>query len=192
MYTEDRKLLGLLDRAIITTLLVLGVLLVGDRIARSAEIVPAVGLTKSVDGDEAKSFGSLALRGALLPILKSEIGVAYRSESRFDDKLKIRTWPVTASLWVTPLPSLYAGAGVGWYHVTYDYAQDRIPVPVEDETKQEFGVHLGGGLIAPLGPSVGLDLHGRYVMMRDQQSRLVPETFDPDFWTTSLGLAIRF
>jgi opacity protein-like surface antigen len=184
--------MGLLDRAIITTLLVLAALLVGDRIARSAEIVPAVGVTKAVEGDEVKSFASLALRGAMLPMLKSEIAVAYRSESRFDDKLNVRTWPVTASLWVTPMPSFYAGAGVGWYHVTYDYAQDQIPVPVEDETKQEFGVHVGGGLVAPLGPSVGLDLQGRYVMMRDQQSRLVPETFDPDFWTTSLGLAIRF
>jgi hypothetical protein len=29
-------------------------------------------------------------------------------------------------------------------------------------------------------------------MMREQDSRLVPERFDPDFWSTSLGLAISF
>jgi hypothetical protein len=29
-------------------------------------------------------------------------------------------------------------------------------------------------------------------MMRDQESQLIPETFDPDFWQTTLGLAIRF
>jgi hypothetical protein len=48
---------------------------------------------------------------------------------------------------------------------------------------------LGGGFQVPLAPTVALDLGGRYVMLRDQQSHLVPETFDPDFWMLSLGLA---
>ena len=43
-----------------------------------------------------------------------------------------------------------------------------------------------------MAPGASLDLGGRYVMMRNQQDRLVPQTFDPDFWTTSLGLAIHF
>ena len=29
-------------------------------------------------------------------------------------------------------------------------------------------------------------------MMRDQQSHLIPEKFNPDFWTTALGLALKF
>ena len=118
--------------------------------------------------------------------------MAYRSESRFDERLHVRMWPVTASLYLAPLPMLYAGAGVGWYQVTYDYDQSKIPFAVSDETKQEFGVHLGGGMTLPVTPSVGIDLNGRYVMMRDQRSRLVPEKFSPDFWTSSLGLALKF
>jgi opacity protein-like surface antigen len=99
-------------------------------------------------------------------------------------------WPVTASLWVTPVPALYAGAGVGWYHTTLDY---QGALPLDDETSQDFGVHLGGGMKVPMGSAVALDLGGRYVMMQDQEeSQLVPDTFDPDFWTLAAGLAFRF
>lgn len=193
MDTRPQRIFNLLDRAVVGALLFLVILLVGVQLANAGEIIPGIGLTKSVDGSEdPKVFGSLGFRTGLLPFLKSEVGIAYRSESRFDEALKLRMWPVTASLWVTPLPAIYAGAGVGWYNITYDYDQDRIPFPVSDETKQEFGVHVGGGLMVPIGPSAGLDLNGRYVMLRDQESHLVPEKFNPDFWTSTLGLAIRF
>jgi opacity protein-like surface antigen len=157
----------------------------------SGEIVPSLGITKSTDGNaDAKMSGNLALRGHPLPILMDEIGVGYRSESRSNDQLHIRQWPVTASLYLSPPNSIvYAGAGVGWYHSTYDYAEN---TGIPDETKQQFGVHLGGGFQIPVGPTVGLDLNGRYVMFQDQQSHLIPETFSPNFWTTSLGLAFKF
>jgi opacity protein-like surface antigen len=184
--------MAVLDRGIIGALLFFVLLLIGVQIARAAEIVPAIGLSKPVDGDQdAKTFGSLAIRGDLLGPVKAEIGASYRSETQSDGLLKRRIWPITASLWLSPVPMLYAGGGVGWYYTTFDYDQDRIPIPIDDETKQEFGVHLGGGLKIPLAPSVGIDLHGRYVMMREQTSRLVPEKFDPDFWSTSVGLAIK-
>jgi len=157
----------------------------------AGEIVPSLGVTKPVDGDgNAKMSGNLALRGHLLPILMTEVGVGYRSEERFDDQLKIRQWPVTASVYLAPPSSiLYAGAGAGWYHTSYDYKDNTL---FQDETRQQFGVHLGGGLQVPLGSHAGVDLNGRYVMMRDQKAKLIPEKFDPDFWTTSLGLAIKF
>lgn len=164
-------------------------LLVGIQIAHSAEIVPAVGLTRSKDGDETKAFGSLAFRGNLLPIIQTEIGVAYRSESRFDDYVDVKMWPVTASLWLNPVPAIYAGGGVGWYHTTFDYRDD---TGIATETSEEFGVHLGGGVKVPIAPMAAIDLHGRYVMMRDQEARLIPERFDPDFWETRLGLAFHF
>jgi opacity protein-like surface antigen len=160
------------------------------RVAAAGEIIPSVGWTRAVDGNgDAKSSLGLALRGNILPALKAEVGVGYRSESRYNDQLDIRTWPVTASLYVAPVPVLYGGAGVGWYHTTLDYANN-TPL-LEDETRQDFGVHVGGGMQVPLGPAA-LDLNGRYVMLQDQQSRLVPEKFDPDFWMMSLGLAIPF
>ena len=53
-------------------------------------------------------------------------------------------------------------------------------------------MHLGGGLQVPLGPSVGVDLSGRYVFLDDVSQKLSTENFDPDFWSTSLGLAFKF
>jgi len=164
------------------------VLLAGASAA--AEFVPSIGITKPVDGGtDAKLLTGLALRDNLAPILKGELAVAYRSESRFDDQLKVRSWPVTASLYLTPVPALYGGAGVGWYQTTFDY-ENNTPL-LQDETKQLFGVHVGGGMQVPLA-AAALDLNGRYVMLRDQESRLVPEEFNPDFWTLALGLAFKF
>ena len=188
--SSNRKGTRLSRRFMIGSLTLLALLLAGIGVSRAGEIVPSIGLSKAVDGNtDAKTYGGLAVRGSLSPMIQTEVGVAYRSESRFDDQLRVRMWPVTASLYVTPVPTLYAGAGVGWYQTTFDYAST---VPIADETKQEFGVHLGGGVKVPIGPAAALDLNGRYVMMRDQQSRLVPEKFSPDFWTTSLGLAFHF
>lgn len=163
----------------------------GAELARAAELVPAVGWTRTVDGDQpTHAFGSLALRGNMLPFLQTEVGVAYRSEQVIADQLNVRMWPVTASLWVTPVPALYAGGGVGWYHTTLDYASN---LPFNDQTRENFGVHLGGGVKVPLGsPAVAVDLGGRYVMLRPQESQLIPQHFDPDFWNTTLGLAIHF
>lgn len=165
-------------------------MLAGAGAAAAGEIVPSLGLSKPVEGGgDSKLYMGLALRESIAQILKGELGVAYRGESRFDDQLRVRSWPVTASLYLTPVPTLYGGAGVGWYHTTFDY---RTETPLlQDETKQLFGVHVGGGMQVPLA-AAALDLNGRYVMLRDQESRLVPEDFDPDFWTLSLGLAIKF
>jgi hypothetical protein len=181
----ERTALGIFAFAIL--------LIAGVQIANAGEVIPSIGMTRAIDSsdDEARVFGGLAFRGRILPILKSEIGVSYRTEE-VDPSLTMRMWPVTASLWLTPIPALYAGAGVGWYHTTLDYDQDEIAFPIDDETRQEFGIHIGGGVNVPLGTQAGLDLQGRYVMMRDQESRLIPEKFDADFWQSSLGLAIHF
>lgn len=189
-YQDALRLSGL---ALLVSSFALAISMTGVRPAHAgAEIVPAIGITKAVDGDgDAKVYGSLALRGELHPMLEAEVQAAYRTENLYADQLKLRMWPITASLYLKPVPAIYVGAGVGWYQITYDYNSDLEPV-VQDRTKQEFGVHVGGGLRVPLAPSAALDIGGRYVMMRDQESHLVPEKFNPDFWTTSVGLAFRF
>jgi hypothetical protein len=170
------------------SLLLGAALCVGAAPASAVEVIPSVGLTRSVDSDDTESLLGLALRGSLIPgVVKTEIGAQYRSESLYGGDLKLRQWPITASLWLSPIPSLYAGAGVGWYHTTYEYDD---ALDLDDNTEQDFGVHVGGGLRVPLIPQAALDLQGRYVFLQDQESQLVPESFDPDFWSLSLGLAI--
>lgn len=161
-------------------------------IARAVEIIPSLGVTKSTDTNagDAKAFGGLAIRAPLFPFLEAEGGIGYRQDSFANDDVKVRQWPVTASLWLSPLPMVYAGGGFGWYRTSLDY---RDSLPFEDSTSLKTGVHLGGGLDVPIAPRLGLDLNGRYIFMQkgDDNAQL-PTTFDPDFWTTSLGLAIRF
>lgn len=164
--------------------------LLSGPVSRAGEIVPSIGLTRAVDSDATKSNLGLALRGNLAgPMVQAELGVSYRREEYFDGGLSVRMIPVTASLLVRPVPTLHAGVGAGWYHAKYDYADALL---LADETKQQFGVHLGGGLQVPVAPRAALDLTGRYVFMKDQESKLVPQKFNPDFWTMSLGLAFKF
>jgi Outer membrane protein beta-barrel domain len=160
--------------------------------ASAAEIIPSVGLTRSVDSDNVKSSVGLGLRGSLIPgvgFLKGEIGAQYAQQELYNGDLKLKQWPITASVWFAPVPSLYAGVGAGWYHTTFDYAAS---TGLDNRTEQDFGVHVGGGLRVPVVPHAALDLQGRYVFLEDQESKLVPEKFNPDFWTLSLGLAIGF
>jgi opacity protein-like surface antigen len=179
-----RKLAGVLALALLATTCA--------GVAQAVELIPSLGITKSTDTNagDAKGFGGLALRTSLLSFLKLEGGVGYRQDSFAGGDIKVRQWPATASLWVSPFPILYGGAGVGWYRTTTDY---RASLQIKDTTTKKMGVHLGGGMNVPIAPHLGLDLSGRYIFMKkDKASPLVPTTFNPDFWTTSLGLAIKF
>lgn len=181
---------GTAGRALLVSVLLAGLFAALPSVSGAAEIVPSYGLTRTIDGgDEVKGMYGLALRGSLIPnFLQTEVGAAYRTDEVADGALDIRQWPITASVYFTPANLVYAGAGVGWYHTTYDYEDETLG----DETTQDFGVHLGGGVKVPVAPRVALDVGGRYVMLQDQESRLVPEEFDPSFWTLSLGLALKF
>lgn len=185
---------GLQKKVLGISLFALSLVAIAPRFVAATEVIPSVGLTRSVDGnDEVKPFGSLALRHPVFTkYVDAEVGIAYRQESRFNDQLTVRQWPVTASLWVNPISALYAGGGVGWYHMTFDYDDELTTVGVSDDTKQEFGVHVGGGLKVPVSNRAAIDLNGRYVMLRDQENKLIPGDFDPDFWNTTLGVAFRF
>ena len=191
MDRANRNGLRLMDRILFGAFLFLALLLIGIGAARAAEIVPSVGMARATSGDGSiKIFTGVALRGSILPMVKSEIGIAYRNEPYFGGALNVRMWPVTASVWLTPLPTLYVGGGAGWYHTTYDY---KAGTGIQDQTSQEFGTHVGGGFAIPLVPMIAsLDLNGRYVKMRDKDSPIAPGGIKQSFWVTSLGVAIRF
>ena len=191
---ETNRRSGVLGRGVraatAALLLYIGSAATGASPAGAVEIVPSYGLTRASDGDQTRSNLGLALRSGLAgPMLQSEIGVSYRSEQYYDGDLDVKKIPVTASLLVRPVPMLHADAGIGLYITKYDYTTAALQG--SDETKEQFGVHLGGGIQMPLAPMMALDLTGRYVFMQSQESELVPTTFDPDFWSLSLGLALK-
>src|SRR6185369_621374 len=95
-----RAVYRLLDRTLIGVLFLLALILIGVTAARAGEIIPMVGMTRPVDGDDQSQIsGGLALRGNLLPIIKTEIAASYRSDKFFNGDLEVRQWPVTASLY---------------------------------------------------------------------------------------------
>ncbi len=191
MDRANKKTMRLLDRVVIGLLVLLAMLLAGLQAARAAEIVPSVGLTHASSGDGGyKAFAGLAVRGSVLPMVKAEIGVAYRNDPYLNGDLNVRMWPVTASLWLTPLPMFYFGGGAGLYHTTYDY---KDTLPLQDETSREFGTHLGGGLTIPIVPAIAsLDLNGRYIHLREKGTLLAPGAIKQSFVSTSLGVVIKF
>lgn len=175
---------------IVAALLVAVVTANGSR-ARAVEIIPSLGVTKSTDENagDAKAFGGLAARFSVLPFLKLEGGIGYRQDSFGGGDVTMRQWPMTASVWAAPLPMVYAGGGFGWYRTSFDY---RNELPFESSTTLKTGVHLGGGVSVPVAPKLALDLNGRYIFMqKGNDPAQVPTTFDPDFWSLSLGLAIH-
>jgi opacity protein-like surface antigen len=157
----------------------------------SVEIIPSVGVTKSTDDNagDAQGFGGLAIRFPLMSFLKAEGGFGYRQDSFAGGDLKVHQWPITASLWASPFPNLYAGGGLGWYRTSFEYSG---ALAFNDETTQSMGIHLGGGATLPMTSQLGLDLNGRYIFMQDEDNLQIPTTFNPDFWTLALGLAIKF
>jgi len=185
--TLSRAAAQLLTGTLMTFVLVSAI----PRSGRAAQFIASLGYTKAIDssGDGGKFSGGLALRAPLAPFLSAEGGINYRDESYSNGDLKVRMWPVTASLWLTPVPMLYAGGGLGWYHTTYDYSDATL---FEDTTSNKIGIHMGGGLAMPLSPAVGLDLNVRYIFMQEDHNVQLPTKFNPDFWNTSLGLALKF
>ena len=49
------------------------------------------------------------------------------------------------------------------------------------------------GRVIYISGQLGLDVNGRYIFMqKDKNNVQVPTTFNPDYWTLALGLAIKF
>ena len=184
------KAMSSTQRLLIASLLLTGLLAAAPH-AHAGEIIPSLGLTRMPDaGDDASLSYGVAVRAPLTPMLAAEVGVGYRTDTMSNGDIESTQWPVTGSLWLKPMSSLYVGGGVGWYNTTLHYPNTPL---LASTTSQEFGVHLGGGISVPMIPNAAsLDLNGRYVYLGDQASDLPPNQFNADYWTTSLGIAFHF
>lgn len=188
MQTQPPASMPLIQRAAIGLLVFLLLLLAGLRSAHAVEIVPSVGVSKMTDADDQKVFVALGLRQSLLPRIETEINVGYRKEAE-EGAFEMSTIPVTLSLWVSPVPMLYAGGGAGAYFQAFRY-DDSLLIPNESET--QWGAHVGGGFRFPLAPMAKVDLNAKYVFLGEKTTTFSTGSFDPSFWTASAGLAIGF
>jgi opacity protein-like surface antigen len=155
------------------SLLVMGLiaLMVAQVNAQGIYLGPQLGYYKAQDADQAAFLGGAALRLKMTSSLGLEASINYRQEKYADGVLTVRSWPVMATALIYPLPIIYGVVGFGWYNVTLDYDQKKIPF-LKDETIQKVGWHFGGGVELPLG-LVKLTGDVRYVFL-DYKFKQIP------------------
>jgi hypothetical protein len=117
--------------AVVLTLAVVQIPLLAEKI--QAEL-----LGPSPDVDETGTHG------AVMPALEAPIAPTSTEAGL----------PVEASVWLAPIAGLGMSTGLGWVESTSG------GMNASPGGHQGFHVRLGGGLMAPLTPSVGVDIRG--------------------------------
>ena len=120
-------------------------------------------------------------------LLGLEGTIDYRSKD-VGSGTTVKTWPVTASLLVRPLPIVFAGAGVGWYNTTVDFADDVLG----NQTESTLGYQFGAGVQLPITPMVSLVGDARYHFV-DYDFKDIPSNFDlndADYYSLHGGLMV--
>jgi opacity protein-like surface antigen len=139
-------------------------LMIAQSNAQSVSLGPQIGYYKARDADKGSIMGGAAWRLKVMPIFGVEASINYRQEKYGNDALTVRSWPVMLTGLFFPLPVVYGAVGAGWYSVTFDYNQNKLPF-VKDETTQKVGWHFGGGVELPVGSSFKLTGDIRYVFL---------------------------
>jgi len=147
-------------------------------------------LSRNTEFDETSHMvgGQLRIRG---PVFGVEGAVDYRSEELVSG-VDLKTWPVTASALIYPIPMLYGLAGVGWYHSTLAFDTDLI----DDQTSSEIGYHVGAGAELPVAAGLALAMDVRWVFIEYDFDRV--DEFedlgnaDSDYMTAHAGILYYF
>ncbi len=171
------------------TLLLMGLItLMGAQVnAQSVSLGPQVGYYKAKDADQGAFMGGVAWRFKFTPSLGLEASINYRQEKYANDALTVHSWPVMVTGLIYPLPIVYGAIGAGWYSVTYDFNQSKLPL-LKDETTQEFGWHFGGGVEFPIGSNFKLTGDIRYVFL-NYDFKEIPGSADlkSNFYVITVG-----
>ena len=129
----------ILDRVLVAglTLVILGLV--------SVQLFGVVGMAEVFGRDDDPAALDLqSTSGIVAPVLRADFGGA---------DADVEPKPFRASLWLAPIASLRGGFGLGWLERV-----DTKPGFPDGEGRHELRLRLGGGLMAPLTPSMGVDL----------------------------------
>jgi len=172
------------------TLLLMGLItvLVTQVNAQGFSFGPQLGYYKAQDADKGSLMGGVAWRLKLMPALGAEASINYRQEKYADGALTVRSWPIMVTGLIYPIPMIYGGIGFGWYNVTFDYDQSKLPF-FEDETIQKVGWHFGAGVELPAGTQFKLTGDIRYVFL-NYDFKAIPGRGDQksNFYVLTVGL----
>ncbi len=177
--------------------LLLGILVLFPLTARSQPSVyigPHVGMQKSHDAEDANYLIGATIRLKLIPVIGIEGDIGYRQEEYGSGALTARSWPVTVTGLLYPLPFIYGGIGGGWYNTTFDYSESYNDLGVDDETKREFGWHLVAGLELPASSKFRVFGDIRYVFLEYDFKDLPDAVLDgakSDFYSINVGVLFR-
>lgn len=152
---------------------------------------PHLGFQKIQDQDGTNHLVGATMRIKLLSALAAEGSISYRQEDFDNSAITVKSWPVTVSGLLYPLPIIYGGVGGGWYNTTFDFDQVYNVAGFDDRTEQEFGWHLAAGLELPVSPDVSLFGDVRWVFL-DQKFENLPDVIiddiSADFHSINAGL----
>ncbi|MBN2357426.1 outer membrane beta-barrel protein [candidate division KSB1 bacterium] len=149
---------------------------------------PRVGYYEAQDADAGRYFVGAVARFNLFGI-GAEAAIDYRSEKYDDGKLTVQSWPVTLSVLYYPLPIVYGVAGVGWYHTTAKYDEEKLGFKIKDQTSTEMGYHVGVGVQLPIGMSSKIAADVRYVFLNyDLENTADMGKQDADFYAVTISL----
>jgi len=149
---------------------------------------PQLGYYKAQDADDGNLMGGLAFRFKSKQIFGFEASINYKHEKYSNNQLAVRSWPIMLTGLVYPVPNIYGEAGVGWYYVTYDYDQNKLPL-FKDKTTHEFGWHFGAGVEVPVGEKFKVTGDVRYVFL-DYEFEEIPgsDNLNSNFYVITIGL----
>jgi len=125
----------------------------------------------------------LRLRGRYAGL---EGSIDYRNDE-LGGNVELKSWPVSASLLIYPIPPVYALAGLGWYNSTIDFPDASL---YDDATTTELGYHLGAGLEVPVSQALSLTGDFRYLFI-DYEFDEIPSSVgkvNSDSFTLNAGL----
>ncbi len=159
--------------------------------SQSAAIGPQLGYYKSQDADQGNVMIGAALRLKLSDSFGVEGSINYRKEDYDNGNLKVISYPVMVSALVYVIPIVYGAAGAGWYNTKYDYSTTYESSGLKDETKQEFGYHLGAGVEIPVG-NILVTGDVRYVFLDLKLDKLPSaKSLKSNFYVITGGILFR-
>ncbi|MGE5499819.1 MAG: outer membrane protein [Syntrophothermus sp.] len=161
----------------------------------SIGIGPQLGWQKSSSADKGSLMYGAALRLRVSEAIGLEGSINYRSEDYANGALNVKTWPIMVSGLIYPVNYFYGLIGIGWYNTTFKYGSQTIVQALQDNTQQNFGWHLGGGVEIPATKTLNITADIRYVFLNYDFGQLSQAAGSGDlisnFFVITLGASFR-
>ncbi|MCA9752624.1 MAG: porin family protein [Gemmatimonadetes bacterium] len=172
------------------------VLLVASTAAFADDLPPArwsvgghVGWTHVPDSETNSLSLGASTRVRPISPLGAELTVDWRNDDL--ENGEIQTVPVTLSGLLYIFPNLHGTVGVGWYHTKATLDEIGGTVVDFDDSRWDAGLHVGGGIDIPLGPSATLTADAKYVFLGYELQNIADTIeVDADFVNVTVGLQL--